>query len=45
MKHNRFKEELLNYASTLDAVTNSYGEIVKAAWAIVNERTMPQRRI
>ena len=38
MKHNRFKEELLNYASTLDAVTNSYGEIVKAAWAIVNEK-------
>ena len=38
MKHNRFEEELLNYASKLDAVTNSYGELVKAAWAIVNEK-------
>ena len=38
MNHNRFEEELLNYASKLDAVTNSYGELVKAAWAIVNEK-------
>lgn len=38
MRHNRFEEELLNYASKLDAVTNSYGELVKAAWAIVNEK-------
>lgn len=38
MKDNIFKTEILDYASKLDAVTNSYGEIVKAASAIVEER-------
>ena len=37
MKDNIFKTEILDYASKLDAVTNSYGEIVKAASAIVEE--------
>lgn len=38
MKDNVFKTELLDYASKMDAVTNSYGEIVKAATAIVEEQ-------
>lgn len=38
MKDNVFKTELLDYASKLDAVTNSYGEIVKAATAIAEEQ-------
>ena len=38
MKDNIFKTELLDYASKLDAVTNSYGEVVKAANAIVEEQ-------
>lgn len=37
MKDNIFKTEILDYASKLDAVTNLYGEIVKAASAIVEE--------
>lgn len=37
MRDNIFKTEILDYASKLDAVTNSYGEIVKAASAIVKE--------
>ncbi|HIT87034.1 MAG TPA: AAA family ATPase [Candidatus Coprocola pullicola] len=37
MRDNIFKTEILDYASKLDAVTNSYGEIVKAASAIVEE--------
>ena len=37
MKNNIFKTVILDYASKLDAVTNSYGEIVKAASAIVEE--------
>lgn len=41
MKDNVFKTELLDYASKLDAVTNSYGEIVKAASAIVEEYDNP----
>ena len=36
MKNNIFETEILDYASKLDAVTNSYGEIVKAASAIVD---------
>ena len=38
MRDNIFKTEILDYASKLDAVTNSYGEIVKAASAIVDEK-------
>lgn len=38
MKDNIFKTELLDYASKLDAVTNSYGEIVKAATAVAEEQ-------
>lgn len=38
MKDNIFKNELLDYASKLDAVTNSYGKIVKLASDIVDER-------
>jgi len=38
MKDNIFKSELLDYASKLDAVTNSCGEITKAATAIVDEQ-------
>lgn len=38
MRENVFKTEVLDYASKLDAVTNSYGEIVKAASAIVEEQ-------
>lgn len=41
MKDNIFKTEILDYASKLDAVTNSYGEIVKAASAIVEEHDNP----
>lgn len=41
MKDNIFKTELLDFASKLDAVTNSYGEIVKAASAIVEEKDNP----
>jgi len=41
MKDNIFKTELMDYASKLDAVTNSYGEIVKAASAIVNDQDNP----
>lgn len=41
MKDNIFKTEILDYASKLDAVTNSYGEIVKAASAIVEDRDNP----
>lgn len=37
MIENIFKKEILNYASKLDAITNSYGEIVKASYNIVNE--------
>lgn len=37
MKNNVFKTEIMDFASKLDAVTNSYGEIVKAATAIVEE--------
>lgn len=37
MRDNIFKTEILDYASKLDAVTISYGEIVKAASAIVEE--------
>lgn len=37
MKDNIFKTEIMDFASKLDAVTNSYGEIVKAATAIVEE--------
>lgn len=38
MSDNIFKNELLNYASKLDAVTNSYGKIVKSASLIVEEQ-------
>lgn len=38
MKENIYKTEVLDYASKLDAVTNSYGEIVKAASAIIENR-------
>ena len=38
MKDNVFKNEILDYASKLDAVTNSYGEVVKAASAIVENQ-------
>ena len=38
MRENVFKTEVLDYASKLDAVTNSYGKIVKAASAIVEEQ-------
>lgn len=38
MKDNIFKKEILDYASKLDAVTNSCGEIVKAASAIADEK-------
>lgn len=41
MKDNIFKTEILDYASKLDAVTNSYGEIVKAASSIVEDRDNP----
>lgn len=41
MKDNIFSTELLSYASKLDAVTNAYGGIVKAATAIVEERDNP----
>lgn len=41
MKDNIFKTEILDYASKLDAVTNSYGEIVKTASAIVEEHDNP----
>lgn len=41
MRNNIFKKEILDYASKLDAVTNSYGEIVKAASAIVDEKDNP----
>lgn len=41
MRDNVFKTEILDYASKLDAVTNSYGEIVKAASAIVDEQDNP----
>lgn len=36
MRDNIFKTEILDYASKLDAVTNAYGEISKAAAAIVD---------
>lgn len=38
MKDNIFKTEIMDFASKLDAVTNSYGEIVKAASAIVEDK-------
>lgn len=38
MKDNIFKSELLDYASKLDAVTNSCGDITKAASLIVDEQ-------
>jgi len=38
MKDNIFKSELMDYASKLDAVTNSCGEIVKAAADVVEEQ-------
>lgn len=38
MKDNTFKNELLDYASKLDAVTNRRGEVIKAATAIVDEQ-------
>ena len=38
MRENVFKTEVMDYASKLDAVTNSYGKIVKAASAIVEEQ-------
>lgn len=38
MKDNIFKNEFLDLASKLDAVTTSYGEIVKAANAVVEEQ-------
>ncbi len=38
MKDNIFKMELLDLASKLDAVTNSYGEVIKAATAVVEEQ-------
>lgn len=38
MKDNIFKTELLDFASKLDAVTNSCGEVVKAATAVVEEQ-------
>lgn len=41
MKDNIFRMELLDYASKLDAVTNAYGDIVKAATAIVEAQDNP----
>lgn len=41
MRDNIFKTEIMDFASKLDAVTNSYGEIVKAATAIVDEHDNP----
>jgi len=41
MKGNIYETEILDYASKLDAVTNSYGEIVKAASAIVENEDKP----
>lgn len=41
MKDNIFKTEIMDYASKLDAVTNAYGEIVKAASAIVEDKDNP----
>ena len=38
MKASVFKNELLDFASKLDAVTNGHGEIVKAATAVVEEQ-------
>lgn len=38
MKDNIFKNEIMDFASKLDAVTNAYGEIVKAASAIVERQ-------
>ena len=38
MRTNVFKNELLDFASKLDAVTNSCGELVKIATAIVEEQ-------
>lgn len=38
MKKNVFKNELLDYASKLDAVTNSCGKITKAATAVADEQ-------
>lgn len=38
MKDNVFKTELLDLASKLDAVTNSCGELIKAANAVVEEQ-------
>ena len=37
MKDNRFKTELLDYASKLDALTDSNGEITKNATSIVED--------
>ena len=37
MRDNVFKAEILDYASKLDAVTNSYGEIARAASAVVED--------
>lgn len=36
MRENIYKTEVLDFASKLDAVTNSYGELVKAASAVVD---------
>lgn len=41
MKNNPFKTELLDYASKLDAVSQAYGEVLKAASAITEERDNP----
>ena len=41
MKNNPFKTEVLDYASKLDAVSQAYGEVLKAASAIVEERDNP----
>lgn len=38
MKDNVFKNELLNYASKMDAITDRCGEITKAATAVVDEQ-------
>ena len=38
MNDNIFKTELLDLASKLDAVTNSCGELVKAAYAVAEEQ-------
>lgn len=38
MRDNVFKTEILDYASKLDAVTNSYGEIVKMTSAVAEEK-------